>query len=220
VRQLAADVRSRCDRLDVLVNNAGAVFDKRGVTVDGFERTFALNHLSYFLLTNLLLDILKASSAARIVSVASNAHQPAKIDFDDLQSEKRYFSFRAYSVSKLANILFTAELARRLAGTRVTANCLHPGAIASGFGRNNPGWFKSVIALAQLFMISPEKGARTSIYLASSPEAEGKTGLYWVKCKPAQPSKAARDEATQRRLWDVSAQLVGLDPASATKSAS
>jgi NAD(P)-dependent dehydrogenase (short-subunit alcohol dehydrogenase family) len=210
VRQVAAAFRQRFDRLDVLINNAGAVFAKRELTVDGFEHTFALNHLSYFLLTNLLLDRLKAAGAARVVNVASNAHYAGKIDFDDLQAEKSYFSFRAYSNSKLANVLFTFELARRLAGTQVTSNCVHPGAVRSGFGHNNPGFFSSVLALAQLFMISPEKGARTSIYLASSPEVQGTTGKYFDKCKPKAPSKIALDEGVQRRLWEASARLVGL----------
>jgi retinol dehydrogenase 12 len=209
VRRLAGEVRAKTDRLDVLLNNAGAWFSERQVTSEGFERTFALNHLSYFLLSNLLLDIVKAAPAGRIVNVASEAHRGAKIDFDDLQSEKRYSLLGAYNVSKLENILFTAALARRLAGTRVTANCLHPGVVASGFGRNNGGFLRFVMPLAQLFMISADKGSETSVYLASSPEVEGVTGKYFDKCKPKHPTRHAQDEAAQEKLWAVSAALVG-----------
>jgi NAD(P)-dependent dehydrogenase (short-subunit alcohol dehydrogenase family) len=210
VRKVAEAVRARTDRLDVLLNNAGAWFSTRTVTSEGFERTFALNHLSYFLLTNLLLDIVKAAPAGRIVNVASEAHRRGHIDFEDLNSEKSYSLLGAYGVSKLENILFTSALARRLEGTRVTANALHPGVVASGFGMNNRGFVRLGTRLAQLFMISPEKGAQTSIYLASSPEVEGVSGKYFDKRKERWPSRAAQDEVTQERLWRVSAELVGL----------
>lgn len=210
VRKLAAAVRERTDCLDVLLNNAGAWFSKREVTSEGFERTFALNHLNYFLLSNLLLDIVRAAPAGRIVNVASEAHRGAKVDFDDLQSEKGYSLLGAYGVSKLENILFTAALARRLAGSKVTANALHPGVVATGFGRNNRGFVEFVMKIVQPFFLSAEKGARTSVYLASSDEPAGVSGKYWDKCKQKEPSKAAQDEATQERLWQVTSAIVGL----------
>ena len=209
VRAIADELRGRFDRLDVLVNNAGAVFGERKLTAEGFERTFALNHLSYFLLTNLLLDRLQAAGQARVVNVSSAAHQPARMDFDNLQSEKKYSAFGAYCVSKLENLLFTFELARRLAASGVTANAAHPGPVASGFGTTE-GWIGKVMPLARLFMLTPEKGARTSIFLASSPELTGTTGKYFAKCKPVRPSARALDEASQKRLWEVSAKLTGL----------
>jgi NAD(P)-dependent dehydrogenase (short-subunit alcohol dehydrogenase family) len=210
VRALAEEVRGRVDRLDVLVNNAGALFAKREVTAEGFERTFALNHLSYFLLTNLLLDRLRAAGAARIVNVSSQVHQPAHVDFDDLQFERKYGSFVAYAVTKLENLLFTFALARRLASSGVTANAAHPGGVATNFGRSNRGWFGGLFALAAPFLRSPEKGARTSVWLASSPALAGTTGKYFADCKEKRPSKESRDEATQERLWVASAKLVGI----------
>lgn len=198
-------------RLDVLVNNAGGIIYERKVSVDGIEMTWALNHLGYFLLTNLLLDVLKSSAPSRIVSVSSGAHRFGKINFDDLQSTKGYSSWRVYGQSKLANILFSNELARRLEGTGVTSNALHPGLVASRFGRsgNSPmttlvGWFQGAAA------ITPEQGAQTSIFLATSPEVEGVTGLYFEKCKPVKPSAAALDVETARRLWQVSEEMVGM----------
>jgi NAD(P)-dependent dehydrogenase (short-subunit alcohol dehydrogenase family) len=211
VRKLAREFLDRNDRLDVLVNNAGAFFTKRLESVDGIEMTFALNHLGYFLLTNLLLDALKVASPSRVVSVASEAHRfVSKIDFDDPQGAKKYGGWHAYSQSKLANILFTAELARRLAGTGVTANCLHPGFVASNFtaGNGAMGWM--LRRGAGLFAISTDEGAKTSIYLASSPQVEGVTGKYFAKEKPAEPTRAARDEAAAARLWDLSEELTGL----------
>jgi len=207
VRTLAGEVRGKFDRIDVLVNNAGAIFSSRALTAEGFERTFALNHLSYFLLTQLLLD--RIPKGGRIVNVSSEAHKPAKVDFDDLQLERRYTAFGAYCLSKLMNLLFTFELARRGHERGITANAAHPGPVASNFGRSNRGFFGSLFALAAPFMLTPEKGARTQIWLASSPDVEGVTGKYFAKCKEKRPSARALDEATQKRLWDVTAQLVG-----------
>jgi NAD(P)-dependent dehydrogenase (short-subunit alcohol dehydrogenase family) len=208
VRTLADEVRKKFDRIDVLVNNAGAIFGSRALTAEGYERTFALNHLSYFLLTNLLLD--RLPSGARIVNVSSEAHKPAKVDFDDLQLERRYTAFGAYCLSKLMNLLFTFELARRVQSRGITANAAHPGPVASNFGRSNRGVFGFLFALAGPFMLTPEKGARTQIWLASSPDVEGVTGKYFAKCREKKPSPRALDEATQKRLWDVTAKLVGL----------
>jgi NAD(P)-dependent dehydrogenase (short-subunit alcohol dehydrogenase family) len=211
VRKLATEFQARHPRLHVLLNNAGAIVMERRLTVDGFEQTFAVNHLAYFLLTNLLLDRLKASAPARIINVASGAHRSGRIDFDDLQHEKRFSGYGAYCDSKLANILFTRELARRIEGSGVTANCLRPGLVATGFGQGEgTKLFKWAFKLGKPFMLSPEKGAATSIYLASSPEVEGQNGLYWGKCKPARPWPRALDDASAKRLWDVSLKLTGL----------
>jgi NAD(P)-dependent dehydrogenase (short-subunit alcohol dehydrogenase family) len=208
VRRVAAEYRSRFDRLHVLVNNAGAVNGERVVTPDGLELTFAANHLGYFLLTNLLLDTLAASAPARVVSVASEAHRGSKLDFDDLQYEKRsYNSMGAYGASKLANIAWSAELARRVEGRGITANSLHPGVIASNFGASGPGWVRFGVKLIRPFLISSEKGAETSIHLATSPEVEGVTGKYFDKKKPREPSREASDPETARRLWEVSEDL-------------
>jgi NAD(P)-dependent dehydrogenase (short-subunit alcohol dehydrogenase family) len=211
IRRLASDFKSKYSHLHVLLNNAGGTFMKRQLSVDGIEMTFALNHLAYFLLTNLLLDMIKASAPARIVSVSSDAHSGGKIDFDNLQGERSYSSFGPYGSSKLANILFTNELARRLEGTGVTANALHPGLTSTGFGRNNPGVVMKIMGiLIPLIGRSPEKGARTSIYLASSPEVQGVTGKYFVDCKVTQPAPQAVDQAVARKLWDISAEMVHL----------
>jgi retinol dehydrogenase 12 len=208
VKQLGAEVLARVDRLDVLVNNAGAVNPKRVLTVDGYELTFATNHLGYFALTHSLLPALKRSPAARIVSVASEAHRGAKLDFSDLMTEP-YAAFKAYSRSKLANILFTRELARRLAGTAVTANSLHPGVVRSNF-LAKPGLWGVVGKVAGLFMISNEEGARTSIFLASSKDVEGVTGQYFDTCKARTPSPEAQDDEAARRLWAESEKLSGV----------
>lgn len=210
VRRLAAEFSQRWDRLDVLVNNAGAIFVNRRETVDGLEMTFALNHLNYFLLTHLLLDCLKAAGSARIVNVSSGAHLGGKINFDDLQLQRGYSSWKAYSQSKLANVLFTYELARKLAGSGITANALHPGFVATNFGRSNGGLFNPLFRLTQVFAITPEAGARTSIYLASSPEVAGVTGKYFDRCRPVRSSPLSYNEETARRLWQVSLQLTGL----------
>lgn len=210
VRQLAEAFQSRYGRLDVLVNNVGGFFLRRQLTADGIEMTFALNHLSYFLLTNLLLDTLRASAPARIVNVASESHRGAEIDFADLQMERRYSGRRAYGQSKLANLLFTYELARRLEGTQVAANALHPGFVATNLAKNNGPMVRLVLRLLHLRAISPEEGAQTSIYLASSPEVEGITGKYFIDRKPVSSSPASYDEAAARRLWEVSAEMAGL----------
>jgi NAD(P)-dependent dehydrogenase (short-subunit alcohol dehydrogenase family) len=196
-------------QIDVLINNAGAMFTTRQETADGLEKTFALNHMSYFTVTNMLLDRLKATTGARIVSTASTAHRFGKLDLDDLQSKKSYSTFGVYGVSKLCNILFTRELAKRLAGTGVTANCLHPGGVNTRFGDNNSGLLSVVFKLGKRFMITPEQGAQTIIYLASSPDVAGKTGGYYDKCKLAGTSKAAQSDADAKRLWDVSAKIAG-----------
>lgn len=210
VRAAAERFRSRHDRLDVLINNAGGIFMSRQLSVDGLEMTFALNHMSYFLLTNLLLDVLRASAPARVVNVASNAYRGATLDLDDLQMTRRYSGFAAYARSKLMNILFTYELARRLVGTGVTANALHPGFVASNFGLNNGQPWKALIRLTQRFGISPVAGARTPVYLASSPEVEGVTGQYFVRNQAIQTAPITYDWALAARLWEVSAALAGL----------
>jgi NAD(P)-dependent dehydrogenase (short-subunit alcohol dehydrogenase family) len=210
VRRLAQEFQSRYDRLDVLVNNAGAVFPTRRVSVDGIEMTLALNHLAPFLLTNLLLDTLAASAPSRVVTVSSGAHVGAKVNFDDLQLTHGYGTWRAYGQSKLMNLLFTRELARRLAGTGVTANALHPGFVSSNFGKSEGPLWAAAFTVMRPFMISAEKGAQTVIYLASSPEVEGASGWYYVDCHPVTPSAEARDDATARRLWEVSERLTGL----------
>ena len=211
IRRLAEEYKSKHDRLDVLLNNAGAINMDKEKTVDGYERTFATNHLGYFLLTQELLDLLKKSAPSRIVNVASEAHrQVGGIDFDDPMFEKRsYGGFASYGQSKLANILFTRELARKLEGTNVTANSLHPGVIASGFGRNNKGVFGFIMRnLAAPFLGSEENGAKTSVYLASSPDVEGKTGLYWKSSREARPTKAGQDDEAAKRLWKLSEELI------------
>jgi NAD(P)-dependent dehydrogenase (short-subunit alcohol dehydrogenase family) len=210
VRQLASEVQRRFARLDVLINNAGALFMQRQLSHDGIEMTFALNHLAYFLLTNLLLDHLKASPSARIVNVSSEAHRGARLDFADLQGQHRYRGWRAYARSKLANILFTYELARRLEGTSVIANALHPGFVATNFGRNNRGITAILLRLLQLAAISPEEGAQTIIHLASSAAVKDITGAYFVKKKAVRSSEVSYDRAAADRLWRVSVELTGL----------
>ncbi|MGA8460094.1 MAG: SDR family NAD(P)-dependent oxidoreductase, partial [Streptosporangiaceae bacterium] len=184
-----------------------------GTTEDGFEEVFAVNHLAPFLLTNLLLGKLTASAPARVITVTSDAHTAAKLDLDDLQLEHRWDSWRSYSNSKLANILFTRELARRTAGTGVTANCAHPGVVRSGFGRDATPLLRIGLVFARPFLLSPERGASTVVYLATSPDVADATGGYYVKSQLREPSKAAQDEATARRLWELSEELTGLTPA-------
>jgi NAD(P)-dependent dehydrogenase (short-subunit alcohol dehydrogenase family) len=211
LRRLAQQVRERCARLDVLVNNAGGMYLTRRESVDGIELTLALNHLSYFLLTNLLLPTITASAPGRIVNVASEAHQGGSIDFDDLQSERRYSGWRAYQQSKLANVLFTYELARVLDGTGVTVNTLHPGFVRTHFFRKWEGWIGWLVrSSAALVALTPEQGARTSIYLASSPDVANVTGQYFVKEKPARSSSRSHDQSTAQRLWRVSEELTGM----------
>ncbi|HVC69053.1 MAG TPA: SDR family oxidoreductase [Acidimicrobiales bacterium] len=212
VRAGAADILARCLHLDVLVNNAGIILSDRRLTVDGFESTFAVNHLGPFLLTQLLLDRISASAQGRVVNVASTAHSAARrgLDFDDLQSARSYSGMRVYSHSKLANIYFTSELARRLEGTTVTANCLHPGTVATGYGRDEDteGLLAFGLKVIRPLLMSPEQGARTSVYLSSSPEVAAVSGKYFIKSKQRRPSKVALDAAAARRLWDASEQLV------------
>lgn len=210
VRRIAGEFRQRYARLDVLINNAGAIFMRRRESADGLEMTFALNHLSYFLLTNLLVNVLRASVPARVINVSSGAHFGGNIHFADLQFRRGYAGFRAYSQSKLANVLFTYELARQLNDSGVTANALHPGFVASNFGLNNGRWFIPIFRLVHLWAISAEEGARTTLYLASSPEVEGVTGKYFDKCQPVPSSRNSYDERTAARLWEVSRELAGL----------
>jgi retinol dehydrogenase-14 len=213
VRRLAGEVLQGLPRIDVLVNNVGGYWDTRHVTADGLERTCALNHLAPFLLTHLLLDRLRESAPARVVTVSSGAHTMGRIDFDDLGGERSYSGMRAYSQSKLANILFTYELARRLGASGVTANALHPGMVRTGFGAEDSGTLQRLFTpLMRPFMKSAAQGAATSIHLASSPELEGVTGCYFADGKRKRSSKRSYDEATAERLWQVSAALVGLAP--------
>ncbi len=212
VRRLAAAVLDAYPRLDVLVNNVGGFWATRHITADGLEHTFAVNHLAAFLLTALLLDRLQASAPARIVTVSSGAQAMGTIDFEDLQGERAYSGERAYNQSKLANVMFTYELARRLDGTGVTANALHPGVVRSGFGAEDPSRiFRVFVPLWRPFMKTPGQGAATSVYLASSPEVEGVTGTYFANGRPQRSSKRSYDTATAHRLWKVSAGLVGLE---------
>jgi len=217
VRRVGAEIRARHHKVDLLLNNAGAVFARREVTVEGLEKTFALNHLAYFLLTQELLPVLREAPAARVVNVASDAHRPARLDLDDLQYERTpYSAFGAYGRTKLMNILFTREQARRVEGSPITVNAMHPGFVRSGFGQNNPGFFGGIIALGQvLFARTPQRGARTLVWLATSPEVAGVSGKYFVDEHEATPSAAARDDATAHRLWEESERLAGLRAAAA-----
>jgi NAD(P)-dependent dehydrogenase (short-subunit alcohol dehydrogenase family) len=211
VRRMAAEVLERLPRIDVLVNNVGGYWNTRQVTVDGLELTFALNHLAPFLLTNLLLDRLEHSAPARVVTVSSKAHTSGRIDFDDLQGERSYSGARAYSQSKLANVLFTAELARRLQATSVTANALHPGVVRTSFGAEDPGRVQRLFTpYMRRFMKSPDEGATTSIHLSTAPELDQVTGRYFADKEPKKSSKRSYEEIAAARLWQVSADLVGL----------
>lgn len=214
VRGLAEEVLAAYPRLDVLVNNVGGYWATRHTTVDGLERTFAVNHLAPFLLTNLLLGRLRAGAPARVVTVSSGAQALGAIDFADLQGEQDYSGQRAYNQSKLANVMFTYELSRRLAGSAVTANALHPGVVRTNFGReDSKGWMRVLLPVIRPFLKSPTRGAATSVYLASSPEVEGVTGRYFANRKPKSSSKASQDTVAAARLWTVSAGLVDLPPA-------
>jgi len=211
VRALAAEFRAKHKRLDVLVNNAGGVSDKRQITTDGFEQTFAVNHLAPFLLTHLLLDLLKASAPSRVVVVASVGHRRGSIDFEDLHFEKGYQIMRAYARSKLANVLFANELSRRLAGTGVVANSLHPGVVATNIWSKAPWWAQPLLAVGtRLFMISPEEGGGTIVHAGASPETATISGVYFEKNAPVKASHFARDEALAKRLWEVSEKLTGI----------
>lgn len=210
VRDLAGQFQTRYPRLDVLVNNAGAMFAARQENGEGVEMTFALNHLAYFHLTNLLVGSLKAAPGARVVNVASDAHRMVRgLNFADLQGRRSYRGFRAYSQSKLANILFTYELARRLSGDRINVNALHPGFVATNFFEGNGASGMLMRIGAALFAIPTEKGARTSVYLASSPDVEGQSGSYFERERPVKSSRASYDEEAARRLWQISEELTG-----------
>lgn len=214
IEKAATEYRSRNDRLHVLINNAGAFFAERLITADGYEMTFALNHLNYFLLTLRLRDLILASAPARIINVSSDAHYGGEIDFDDIMGERKYSGWRAYSQSKLANVMFTYSLARQLADTGVTANALHPGFVATSFGRNNGGLVGLFMPIAHLFARKPEKGAETSVYLASSPAVSGVSGKYFADCREKPSSKLSYDVAAQDKLWALSEQLTLRTPPS------
>ncbi len=212
MRRVAAEIAAAEPRIDVLINNAGAVFSRRQLTVDGLERTFALNHLSYFVMTHGLRERLAASAPARVVNTSSHAHRRASLDLADLQSARGYRGFEAYCRSKLCNILFTRELARRWAGTGVTANALHPGFVATRFGDESGGLFSLAVRVAKRFALTPEQGAETLVYLASSSDVAQASGQYFYKCRPTDPAKAAQDDAAAQRLWAETANLAGSGP--------
>lgn len=204
VLRLAAEVKGRVGRLDLLVNNAGAIFDERKVSADGVEMTLALNHLAGFLLTLELLPLLSASPEARVVNVSSVAHRSGRIDFDDLQGARGYGMWKAYAQSKLANVLFTRELARRLGPGPIATNAVHPGTVATGFGRNGSGFFARLVAIGAPFLTTADRGPRTTLHVATDPALRGVTGRYFSSCREATPSRAGRDDATALRLWQVS----------------
>ena len=210
MKRVAAQVAEHEPRIDVLINNAGALFATRRLTEDGLEYTFALNHTAYFVVTEGLRERLSASGPARIINTASAAHEGATLDFDDLQSAKNFGGMKAYRRSKLCNILFTRELARRLRDTGVTANCLHPGFVATRFGDQSGGWMSHIVRLAKFFAISPAKGALTIVYLASASDVAKTTGQYFYEFIPAIPSRAAQDDRTASLLWQRSAALAGM----------
>lgn len=214
MRILGRRLRSRLDHLDVLLNNAGAMHTTRKETVDGFEMTYGVNHLGYFLPTLALLPLLRNAPSARIVNVASNAHRAARLDFDDLQMQRgRYSGWTAYGTSKLLNILFTRELARRLQGSAITANSLHPGVVRTGFAHNDPGWMSLAWRLLSPFHASPAAGAATSVFLCTDPSLDGNSGRYYARCREKAPRAAACRDDHARRLWDISAAQVGLPAA-------
>jgi NAD(P)-dependent dehydrogenase (short-subunit alcohol dehydrogenase family) len=209
-KQVGDRIAAEEPRIDVLINNAGSIFARRALTADGMERTFALNHMAYFVLTHQLRERLVAAAPARIVNTASAAHRGNVLDFDDLQMDKHYRAMTAYGRSKLANILFTRELGRRLAGTGVTANCLHPGFVATRFGQSEGGIFAAMVRLSMVFATKPERGAKTIVHLAALPDVANVTGGYFVDCREAVPSPEAQDDAAARRLWQESLRLAGL----------
>jgi NAD(P)-dependent dehydrogenase (short-subunit alcohol dehydrogenase family) len=210
-KRVAAQIAAAEPRVDVLINNAGALFSAREVTADNLEKTFATNHMSYFVLTLGLRASLLAAAPARVVSTASDAHKGYTLDFEDLQGEKGYSAIKAYGRSKLCNILFTRELGRRFSGTGITANCLHPGFVATRFGDASGGLLSRVVRMAKTFAISPEKGAQTIVYLATSPEVANISGQYFYRCRPAVPTEGGRDDAAATRLWTESAKIAGID---------
>jgi NAD(P)-dependent dehydrogenase (short-subunit alcohol dehydrogenase family) len=210
MKRVAAEIAAAEPRIDVLINNAGALYSSRQLTEDGLEKTFATNHMSYFVVTLGLADCLRATPGARVVNTSSEAHKSGRLDLDDLQSAKNYRGFPVYGLSKLLNILFTRELAKRWRDTGVTANSLHPGFVSTRFGDQSGGTFQRLIGLAKLFAISPEKGAETIIYLASSEEVSNHSGEYFYKCRPLNPNKAAQDDDAARRLWEESTRLAGM----------
>jgi NAD(P)-dependent dehydrogenase (short-subunit alcohol dehydrogenase family) len=210
-KRVAAEIAAAEPRIDVLINNAGALFGTRRLTADNLEATFATNHMAYFVLTLGLKANLLAGAPARVVSTASDAHKGYTLDFDDLQAAKGYSAIRAYGRSKLCNILFTRELARRWSGTGVTANCLHPGFVATRFGDGSGGFLSGVVRIAKTFAITPEKGAETIVYLASSPDVAAISGDYFYKCRPATPTAGGRDDAAANRLWNESAKLAAIE---------
>ena len=209
MKRVAAEIAAAEPRIDVLINNAGALFSARQLTKDGLEMTFATNHMSYFVVTLALADRLRGTPGARVVNTSSDAHKGRHLDFDDLQSAKDYSGFPVYGRSKLCNILFTRELARRWSDTGVTANSLHPGFVATRFGDSSGGFFQHGIQVAKLFAISPEKGAETIVYLAASDEAAKQSGKYFYKCRAVNPTKDAQDDDSARKLWEESARLAG-----------
>ena len=210
-KRVAAEIAAAEPRIDVLINNAGALFSTRQVTADNLEQTFATNHMAYFVLTLGLKANLLAAAPARIVSTASDAHKGYTLDFDDLQAAKGYSAIRAYGRSKLCNILFTRELARRWSGKGITANCLHPGFVATRFGDASGGFLSGVVRIAKNFAITPEKGAETIVYLATSPDVAAISGEYFYKCRPATPTVGGRDDAAANRLWNESAKFAGIE---------
>ena len=211
VKRVAAEIAAQERRIDILINNAGALFSFRRLTAEGLERTFALNHMAYFVLSHGLRESLLAAAPARVVNTASAAHQSAKLDFEDLQFAKAYNGVFAYRRSKLCNILFTRELSRRWAGKGITVNSLHPGFVASRFGRESGGLLSLVLRGAQLFAISSEEGAETIVYLASSPEVADVSGGYFFKCRAIAPAVQAEDDGAAKRLWQESAKLAGIE---------
>ena len=211
-KRVGAEIAAAEPRIDVLINNAGALFGTRHLTADNLEETFATNHMAYFVLTLALEVNLLAAAPARVVSTASDAHKGYILDFDDLQATKGYSAIRAYGRSKLCNILFTRELARRWSGKGVTANCLHPGFVATRFGDASGGLLSGVVRIGKtLFAITPEKGAETIVYLASSPDVAAINGEYFYQCRPATPTAGGRDDAAAGRLWNESAKLAGIE---------
>jgi NAD(P)-dependent dehydrogenase (short-subunit alcohol dehydrogenase family) len=211
MKRVAAQIADQESSIDVLINNAGAVFSRRRLTEDGLEYTFALNQMAYFVVTEGLRERLLAAKTARIINTASAAHQGAGLDFDDLQSKGSFGAIKAYGRSKLCNILFTRELARRLRGTGVTANCLHPGFVATRFADQSGGLISYVTWLAKFFAISPAEGAKTIVYLASSPQVAEMTGEYFYKCRPVKPSPEAQDDRSALLLWERSRDLAAVD---------